>query len=405
MKNAKKYLFIFFAINVVQSLAANFAHPATPTIIKNLALPDYMFGVAFAGMSITNFLFSPFWGRITDQIGRRKVLLLGGVGYALGQALFGMATTQLGILFGRMVSGFFIGAWTVSQLSYILDLSSPEKKGRNFTILATIQSVGSAFGYFIGGALSQRSIPLMFLCQVIILALCGILSFLMLKDNPEMEFQKSVRLGPALRAANPLAAFFKVGREMTPVLVLLSFVTLFASFSAIAYDQCFNFFVKDQLFFTPGDTGNLRAFLGIVSFTANMTLGLWIMKKTNLFKSLFVILTLYGTILCGLLVPTAMPIFLGINTVLYTINALYNPLIQATFAAGVKDPGQSGAYMGIFSSVKALGNVIGSLFAGFIYAFGPRLSFLYAAVGFAVAAVLALLVIRARTAEIKQESK
>lgn len=403
MKNAKKYLFLFFAIAVVHSLAANFAHPATPTIIKNLGLPDYMFGVAFAGMSVTNFLFAPFWGKIADQIGRRKVLLLGGIGYGLGQMLFGLATTQLGILGGRMVSGFFIGAWSVAQLSYIMDWSDPTKKGRNFTILATIQSVGSAFGYFIGGALSQRSIPLMFACQVVLLALCGISSLLLMRDNPDMHFEKSVRLGPALRSANPLGAFFKVGREMTPVLVLLSFITLFASFAAIAYDQCFNFFIKDQLLFTPADTGNLRAFLGIVSFAANMSLGLWIMKKTNLFKSLLVILTLYGTVLCGLLIPSALPLFLAINTVLYTLNALFNPLIQATFAAGVKDNSQSGAYMGVFTSVKALGNVGGSLFAGFIYAFGPHLSFLYAAVGFAVAAVLAVVVLRARAAESKPQ--
>ena len=56
----KKRLFWYFIIMAVYSVVSNFAHPATPTIIKNLNLHDYMFGVAFAGMSITNFLFSPF---------------------------------------------------------------------------------------------------------------------------------------------------------------------------------------------------------------------------------------------------------------------------------------------------------------------------------------------------------
>ena len=55
-----RYLMYFFIIAAFQSIAANFAHPATPTIIKDLGLNDYMFGVAFAGMSITNFLFAPF---------------------------------------------------------------------------------------------------------------------------------------------------------------------------------------------------------------------------------------------------------------------------------------------------------------------------------------------------------
>ena len=70
-KDSKTLLKYFFIISAFQSLAANFAHPATPTLIQNLGLNDYMFGVAFAGMSLTNFLFSPFWGKISDQIGRR----------------------------------------------------------------------------------------------------------------------------------------------------------------------------------------------------------------------------------------------------------------------------------------------------------------------------------------------
>ena len=83
--DSKKLLKYFFIISAFQSIAANFAHPATPTLIQNLGLNDYMFGVAFAGMSLTNFLFSPFWGQISDQIGRRKVLGLSGLGYAVGK--------------------------------------------------------------------------------------------------------------------------------------------------------------------------------------------------------------------------------------------------------------------------------------------------------------------------------
>ena len=179
----KKRLFWYFVIMAVYSVVSNFAHPATPTIIKNLNLHDYMFGVAFAGMSITNFLFSPFWGRISDQIGRNKVFLACGIGYGVGQAVFGMATTELGILFGRMISGFFIGGGSVVQLSYIMDYSDAEQRGKNFTLLAVIQSVSSAAGYLIGGYISEYSIPMMFVLQVISLAATGIIFAVLFKEN------------------------------------------------------------------------------------------------------------------------------------------------------------------------------------------------------------------------------
>ena len=56
----KKRVFAFFIVNVMIYLAANFAHPVTPTVIYDLNLPDYMFGLALAVMNVTMFLFSPY---------------------------------------------------------------------------------------------------------------------------------------------------------------------------------------------------------------------------------------------------------------------------------------------------------------------------------------------------------
>ena len=62
--NYKTRFALFFAGMILFQLAANFAHPVTPTIIQELKLPDYMFGLMLAAMQLTNFLFSPFWGKI-----------------------------------------------------------------------------------------------------------------------------------------------------------------------------------------------------------------------------------------------------------------------------------------------------------------------------------------------------
>ena len=53
---------LFLWVIGFEYIACNLAHPMTPAIIKTLHLGDYMFGLAFAAMAITNFLFSPFWG-------------------------------------------------------------------------------------------------------------------------------------------------------------------------------------------------------------------------------------------------------------------------------------------------------------------------------------------------------
>ena len=72
--NYKNHMILFFVLVALENLAANFAHPITPTLIKELALPDYSFGVLYAGMAFTNFLFSPMWAKQVKRIGSKKVL-------------------------------------------------------------------------------------------------------------------------------------------------------------------------------------------------------------------------------------------------------------------------------------------------------------------------------------------
>lgn len=68
MKYKTRFM-LYFLTMILFNLASNFAHPVTPTLIQNLNLHDYMFGVALAVMMIANFLMSPFWGKMNNYIG------------------------------------------------------------------------------------------------------------------------------------------------------------------------------------------------------------------------------------------------------------------------------------------------------------------------------------------------
>ena len=82
MKYKTRFL-LFFVAMALFHLASNFAHPVTPTIIQELGLPDYMFGLMLAVMMIANFALSPSWGNINRFISSRQSLLICCVGYAL----------------------------------------------------------------------------------------------------------------------------------------------------------------------------------------------------------------------------------------------------------------------------------------------------------------------------------
>ena len=65
---------IVCAAMAAESVAANVVHPVEPAFYISLALPDWIFGVAFASMALGLFLFAPFWGLVSDRIGRVRTL-------------------------------------------------------------------------------------------------------------------------------------------------------------------------------------------------------------------------------------------------------------------------------------------------------------------------------------------
>lgn len=368
---------LFFVVCTVFYVAASFAHPVTPSFIKEYGLNDYMFGVALSAMQTVNFLFSPFWGKITGYISSRRSMLIGGVGYAIGQLMFGFARTEIMVVVARGFAGIFTGATFVSMMTYVVNTSSEEERGQNLTILATIQSVASAFGYLIGGLLGEISIMVPFLAQATLLASCGVLLFFICKDDTTEDIH-SLTAGDIARQANPFSAFLAARNFMTVLFAVLFVVTTFQALGYTAFEQCFNYFIKDQYGFTSAYNGLIKGVVGIVSLAANATICMWIMKKTDVKHSAIYVLAGSALSVAAVVVIDDVVPFFAMSVVFFALNAITIPLLQNLVAEKAKGR-ESNLVMGFYNSTKSLGGIFGSLFAGFMYAEGPKLAFVFGA--------------------------
>lgn len=216
----KKYaLSIFMLIYVLAGMGANFAHPVTPNYLKYLEFPSSMFGLVFAAMSLTNFLFSPFWGVMSKYISAKKLLLIGSVGYGVGQFLFGFFSSPWIIIMGRLISGAFVSAVFVAASYYVISISNDEDKSKNIAKMVTVFSVSGMAGYFIGGYLGTISLALPFVVQVSVLVLSGILFYVCLLDN---EVESDVDLNRIWSGSNPL-----VKRKRPYLMTIRSYLWLY----------------------------------------------------------------------------------------------------------------------------------------------------------------------------------
>lgn len=376
----KRFFILYFLLNITNNLV----HPITPTYIKYLEIPNYMFGVLFAAMAFTNFLFSPFWGKLSDEKGRVYVACISLIGYAIGQAGFGIARIPEIIVIFRFISGIFAGGFTVSALAYIADCTEGVNRTKYLSYYAAFTTMAASLGFLIGGVIGDVDIFLVFFTQVIFLLVLAVVFKLFLPESLS-ENERTLESEKFLNKFKIID--IKNSKElMTPALIIFLITVVVASFSTAGYDNAFNFYIKSELGFKPSHNGIIKSITGLVGLIANFTINIWIVKNFNARKSIVTIFGLAAISIIGVVFAESLIWFILFNIIFYLFNAIYIPIQQGLLTKGQKH--KYGVLSGLFSSAKAMGMILGSLFAGFVYEYGSKLPFYFSGIGFLLAGLI-----------------
>lgn len=370
---------------ILYYLIANFLHPATPAFFQSLQLPNYMFGVAFACMMTPNFLFSPFWGVMCNRYGSGKIIGLCLIGYAIGQFFMMNGKSSIDIAFARFFSGIFTGGITVGQIVYNMNHSSIEEKGPNLALAATVMAIFSAFGYMIGGYLGDYSIRFDFLVQIGGLLGLGILHLVLLKETITNTTQLS--FGSIVKEANPFRSLSYAKPLLTRGFVLFLLVAFFSNFGTTCFDQVFNYFIRDQFGFPPSYNGLLKGLVGIITLIMNSTICIYLMRNTNVYRSIIAVFFICGFTLLGVISLKDVIPFIIVAIVFFGFNAVYKPL-QQSMITGFGKQEDTGTITGVYNAIMSLGAVFGALVAGLFYNYNPRLPFVLAMLTFFLSMII-----------------
>ncbi len=155
----KPSLLVVFLTVFIDLVGFGIVLPLLPIYSEHYGAGDLMIGVIIASYSAMQFLFAPWWGRLSDRVGRRPVLLVSNMGSVISYALFGVAgLMQAGcgglwlLLVSRIFAGICGANLSVAN-AYIADISPPEKRSKNMGL------IGMAFGlgFILGPALGSLS--------------------------------------------------------------------------------------------------------------------------------------------------------------------------------------------------------------------------------------------------------
>lgn len=161
-----KHLFVLLACLFVVMIGLGITMPVLPFYVERLALAEgasrqsvvihvgFLTGVYALGQLI----FAPVWGRWSDRIGRRPLILIGIGGNVIAQVLFGLATSLWLLYTARILGGMLSSATLPVSAAYVADMTTAKERGRGMAWLGTATSLGFVVGPAIGGMLSRRDL-------------------------------------------------------------------------------------------------------------------------------------------------------------------------------------------------------------------------------------------------------
>ena len=156
----KGALLALFLVTMIDMIGFGIIIPFLTYLVQDLAEAagvvriGLWVGLLMTAYSAAQFLFSPFWGSLSDRIGRRPVLMIGLVGNTVFFTAFGFSTTLLFALSMRFLAGVFNGNIAVAR-AYIGDVSSPKQLATRMGLIGAAFGLGFTIGPFIGGEFSN----------------------------------------------------------------------------------------------------------------------------------------------------------------------------------------------------------------------------------------------------------
>ncbi|GAB4151211.1 MAG: tetracycline resistance MFS efflux pump [Planctomycetaceae bacterium] len=152
----KGSLLAVFLTVFIDLLGFGIVLPLLPIYAVQFTLDEtgMVIGLLMASFSAMQFLFAPVWGRLSDRIGRRPVLLIGLAGSTIFYAVFGLATA-MGSLAGMFISriGAGIAGATISTAqAYIADSTTKENRTRGMALIGAAFGLGFTFGPLLAAA-------------------------------------------------------------------------------------------------------------------------------------------------------------------------------------------------------------------------------------------------------------
>ncbi len=329
--------------------------PVIPKLIKELIHGDISEAAKYGGWltfayAITQFLFAPLIGNLSDKFGRRPIILISLFAFSMDYVLLAFAPTITWLFIGRIIAGL-TGASITTASAYIADVSTPENRAKNFGMIGAAFGLGFIIGPVIGGLLGQFGSRVPFYAAACLCLLNFLYGYFILPESLPIENRRNFNL----KRANPIGAFMNIRKRPSLYGLLFSLFLVYVASHSIqgnwSYFTMYKFHWDEKM---------VGISLGVIGLLVGLVQGVlirWINPILGNEKSIYVGLGLYtlGLTLFAMATESWM---VFVFLIPYCLGGIAGPAMQAVISSKV-DATEQGEIQGTLSSLMSASTIIG----------------------------------------------
>lgn len=390
---------ILFLIILLDLMGIGVMNPIFPFIATRLGIEPSLVTIILAIYPIASFIAAPIWGRLSDRLGRRPILMISQAGAVAAFLVLGFADNIWLLVASRFIGGICAGNIGAAY-AYITDVTTPENRAKGMAMIGGALSLGFIIGPMVGGLLAggdketaNLTLVAFFCATTNFIALMG--TIFVLPESLKPEIREKLKQRPHVSRWQQFNAI----RARTGLFMLFMAALAFGTGGAV-FETTFPLWAAATLDFGPRQVGWALSYAAVVMVVMQLVvmqskLGAGLAKRFGEITVASVACGVYAAGLLTVAFSSGWPQLLIAQTLLPIGLAFFNPNLTSLVSQQAADT-ERGMVMGFYASWGSLARGAGPLFSGALLQVNPHYPFYYGVL--AMAGTVALIfIVRAKS--------
>ncbi|UKB85710.1 TCR/Tet family MFS transporter [Chryseobacterium sp. MEBOG06] len=329
--------------------------PVVPKLIVELIHSDLSEAAKYGGWlgfayAITQFIFAPIVGNLSDKYGRRSIILISLFAFAVDYLLLALAPSIGWLFFGRIIAGL-TGATISTASAYIADISTDEDRTKNFGLIGAAFGLGFIIGPVIGGLLGHYGARVPFYVAALLCMVNFFYGLLILPESLEKDKRRSFNW----KRANPIGTFNFFRKQSKISNLVVALILVYVALHAVQSN--WHFFTMYKFNWTERTVGLSLGLLGLLIGLVQGVLIRWTTPKLGEEKSVYFGLLFYALGLM-LFAFTNQGWMMFICLIPYSLGGICGPALQSIISKNIPS-NEQGELQGALASLVSATSIIG----------------------------------------------